>query len=433
MAHTHPAPSDKLAALRKTSASTEEHSRWHGRHASNKENVLAHGADPLGLADSTAAFTAAELAAGEGGKLIVPKGTYLLDNWTPVTNSITVLGEGIDTLLRTKTANSFAMTLEGVRTWTLKELTFDGEVNLVVKTGNGLRVRGANSGSASSSQHHSFERIRFRQCLTGLTIAQGAVTTQVDKNFFWACQFTDNTTGISINSVNAQQQLFFGFSVQSCTTGVKCTEGTATFISGQFQSCTTSMLIDGAFIWLNLVDVITEGSTTDISGSAGNWPGQGVDATQCIFQAATNNVSMTSGGVLRTRHCKFNTGALAMSGNDSVWHDDYTQLAFGAAYTPTGTNNRRVKTDSNGLTVIGGAAGTTTLFSQNNALGDLKHGGTTAKLGLFGATPVSRTAAYTPTNVTPDRSYDANATTTDELADVLGTLIADLQSYGLLQ
>lgn len=41
--------------------------------------------------------------------------------------------------------------------------------------------------------------------------------------------------------------------------------------------------------------------------------------------------------------------------------------------------------------------------------------------------------AYTVTNVTADRAYDANATTLDELADVLGTLIADLQAYGLLQ
>lgn len=46
--------------------------------------------------------------------------------------------------------------------------------------------------------------------------------------------------------------------------------------------------------------------------------------------------------------------------------------------------------------------------------------------------PIAR-PDYTVTNVTTDRTYDANATTTDELADVLGTLIADLTSYGLLQ
>lgn len=40
--------------------------------------------------------------------------------------------------------------------------------------------------------------------------------------------------------------------------------------------------------------------------------------------------------------------------------------------------------------------------------------------------------AYTPSNVTPDRSYDADSTTLDELADILGTLIADLQSTGII-
>lgn len=45
-------------------------------------------------------------------------------------------------------------------------------------------------------------------------------------------------------------------------------------------------------------------------------------------------------------------------------------------------------------------------------------------------TSLPRSAVYTPTNVTTDRAYDANATTLDEVADVLGTLIADLQRLG---
>lgn len=56
----------------------------------------------------------------------------------------------------------------------------------------------------------------------------------------------------------------------------------------------------------------------------------------------------------------------------------------------------------------------------------------TQKIGFFGTAPVVQPAAYTPTNVTTDRSYDADATTLDEVADVLGTLIADLQSLGLI-
>jgi hypothetical protein len=58
--------------------------------------------------------------------------------------------------------------------------------------------------------------------------------------------------------------------------------------------------------------------------------------------------------------------------------------------------------------------------------------GATAAIGFFGVTPVTRPGPYSVSNVTTDRSYDANATTIDEIADVLGTLIADLVSLGLL-
>jgi hypothetical protein len=40
--------------------------------------------------------------------------------------------------------------------------------------------------------------------------------------------------------------------------------------------------------------------------------------------------------------------------------------------------------------------------------------------------------AYTPTNVVTDRSFDANSTSLNEIADVLGTLINDLQSVNIL-
>jgi len=58
---------------------------------------------------------------------------------------------------------------------------------------------------------------------------------------------------------------------------------------------------------------------------------------------------------------------------------------------------------------------------------------TAHKLGFWNATPVVQNTGWgSITNVTPDKAYDANATTVDELADVLGTLIAQLVTYGLL-
>ena len=38
---------------------------------------------------------------------------------------------------------------------------------------------------------------------------------------------------------------------------------------------------------------------------------------------------------------------------------------------------------------------------------------------------------YATTNVTPTRAFDADATTLDEIADILGTLIADLKDINL--
>lgn len=58
--------------------------------------------------------------------------------------------------------------------------------------------------------------------------------------------------------------------------------------------------------------------------------------------------------------------------------------------------------------------------------------GTAAMIGFLNAAAVPRTAPYTITNGVTDRSYNANATTIDELADIIFTLVSDLQLFGLL-
>jgi hypothetical protein len=70
-------------------------------------------------------------------------------------------------------------------------------------------------------------------------------------------------------------------------------------------------------------------------------------------------------------------------------------------------------------------AGSDTVFDWENNSG-------TPQLSFFGVAAVARPAAYSPSNVTPDRAYDADSTTLDEVADVLGTLISDLQGLGLV-
>lgn len=93
-----------------------------------------------------------------------------------------------------------------------------------------------------------------------------------------------------------------------------------------------------------------------------------------------------------------------------------------------------------GTSRFGGASlfeGTVTLSNINVALGGgagTKIGtAITQKIGFWNATPVVQDTGWgSITNVTPDKAYDADTVTTAELADVVGTLIAQLVTYGIL-
>lgn len=71
-------------------------------------------------------------------------------------------------------------------------------------------------------------------------------------------------------------------------------------------------------------------------------------------------------------------------------------------------------------------AGTTYNFSVFNRLIDLLEARDRASV-MFPAS-----AGWTTSNVTTDRTLDADSTTTAELADVLCTLIEDLKTVGVL-
>lgn len=54
------------------------------------------------------------------------------------------------------------------------------------------------------------------------------------------------------------------------------------------------------------------------------------------------------------------------------------------------------------------------------------------KIGLFGATPSVQSTGWSVSNVSSDKTYDADSTTIDEIADVLGSLINELKAKGLI-
>lgn len=88
-------------------------------------------------------------------------------------------------------------------------------------------------------------------------------------------------------------------------------------------------------------------------------------------------------------------------------------LIFGEGTAPSGmdSNTAAIYADDVG--------GTVNIFAINEA-------GEITRLTF----PAPQT--YNVTNVTTDRAYDANSTTLDEIADVLGTLISDLRNRGIV-
>lgn len=60
--------------------------------------------------------------------------------------------------------------------------------------------------------------------------------------------------------------------------------------------------------------------------------------------------------------------------------------------------------------------------------GDLLHDGTNIR--FHAGTGAAQSTGWSVTNVTPDKSFDANSTSIDEIADVLGTLITHLLTRG---
>lgn len=92
--------------------------------------------------------------------------------------------------------------------------------------------------------------------------------------------------------------------------------------------------------------------------------------------------------------------------------------------------NAGTLTTQYGLYVEALTAGTNNIAIYTNA-GDIRlMASGSDKIGFHGATPIARSTGWAASNVIPDKVFDANATTLDELADVVGTLITWLISRG---
>lgn len=110
-----------------------------------------------------------------------------------------------------------------------------------------------------------------------------------------------------------------------------------------------------------------------------------------------------------------------------------SETVFGVNHT--GSTGAGTTPRSNIRTVIRGASSA----SLNTSLRVENSSGTATFVirddggfAFFGGSVGLAQTGWNPTNVTTDRTFDANSTNIDELADVLGTLINDLKAKGII-
>lgn len=214
-----------------------------------------------------------------------------------------------------------------------------------------------------------------------------------------------NTINNSAAIVGYAAENWTGSSCAADLTFETCPTGSTTRTERMRISSTGAILI---------ATTITNTGYSLVLGNGGSAFNMGMNRRQSN-NAAGNKLVIVAGGATDT------TGGFTLA-TDKNGGD--LELRSGIS---TGTGYSAVKLRA----PILGSTGTTdrtptTLFEVNGSV-------TGGAIGFFGVTPVGKPSAYTVTNPTTDRSYDCNATTLDELADVVGTLIADLKLYGLLQ
>ena len=127
--------------------------------------------------------------------------------------------------------------------------------------------------------------------------------------------------------------------------------------------------------------------------------------------------------------------------NFATWTINAPTVSLGGGSIVDASNvliqtNMSQGTNRYGLLITSNPTGGTLNYALRVTAGDVRHDGdyehTGTNWAIHGSTPVAQSAAYTVTSGIVDRSYNANATTIDEMADVLGTLISDLQAKGVI-
>lgn len=234
--------------------------------------------------------------------------------------------------------------------------------------GTGIHLDGTNSYTGDNY----FYDIHVDTCQEGIQFLSAS-----NANYFFGgtirtTQGDPNARGINFTTANGNA--VYGFDIETCTTGVRVGAGGANnaIFGFRFEAVTNAIILEsGADNFLIVAPIRASGTVTNF-----------------ITDNATNTIIVGATGYISNAILRSTASSRPVAG------------VLGRLHHATDTN----------------------VLSRDN-------GSTWDTLGIL----MSGSAqTYTVTNGSIDRAYDANSTSLNEIADVLGTLISDLQARGIL-
>jgi hypothetical protein len=249
--------------------------------------------------------------------------------------------------------------------------------------------------------------------------------------------FEVNETNVAVNAILSVSGTLNLLDVPNIT--VTSTSNNSRALAFQTRSiCTTNTAAGFGGIWRSLLQAgaatMTAGDVTFEIVSSGanvyfrnylqlNRGGPGGGAVECYrFQDSTASALYAVGafGGNCVANCKH-----------IIYTNEGTNVGLAIRPTATQTANLQTWQDSAGATQLAIAANGRD-FVLDTTTGSKIGTATTQRLGFWNAAPVVQNTGWTANNVTANRVFDASATTLAEVANVLGTLINQLKTYGLL-
>jgi len=430
---TYPAASDLVAAMTRPDG-TEAHSSMHGRTLDIWENALHYGADPTGVSNSSTAIQAAiDALPVNGGGVYIPKGKYKITSTINMDNYVSLRGAGQGTCLVPQTGANPMIKVDTKSGTRIEHMNIGaplGDLSLLpTATGEAVYLTG---GVGGQNDNHITDVlfVGMQGTSTYALKIENNLEVMVSRCHFYGCHgggitFTGNANAgvvrdclMSNTGLGALSAIFIeqvdGIGVYG--TVIEAWAGDYGINVYGSLHCT----IEGNWFEDNIGPAIHSDTSHNLKIIGNNIQGA-VTFERTHYSAiiagnnlSTGNITLSTDSAAATNGCNYFltgnswTGASLVDNTNSS--RDSVVMISDRDQTGGGANTHR------GLVVY---------------KGPFDHRGD--KVGFFGVTPAARASAYTVTNVSADRAYDANATTTDELADVLGTLIADLKLYGLLQ